>query len=211
MNDSKDTSAFWDRVAQRYARMTLRNPAAYEQTLNLVKAHLRPDFNVLELGCGTGTTALRLAPFVAQYDASDYSAAMIAIAAEKKTAEAADNLTLHVARSGDGSLPRGPFDMVVGFNILHLLPDRSVAFAEVHDLLRPGGLFMSKTPCLGGAYRLAAPLVALLRLFGKAPQFTFLSPDALERDITNAGFTIRARGAHPEGSVRHYIVAEKAP
>jgi len=211
MNDSKDTSAFWDRVAQRYARMSLRNPAAYEQTLDLVKAHLRPDFKVLELGCGTGTTALRLTQFVAQYDASDYSAAMIAIAREKQTAERVHNLALHVARSGNGSLPRGPFDVVLGFNILHLLPDRQLAFAEVFDLLHPGGLFISKTPCLGGVYRLLSPIVALLRLFGKAPQFTFLSADELERDITNAGFTVRARGAHPEGSVRHYIIAEKVP
>lgn len=211
MPDSKDTSAFWDSVAPRYARMALRNPAAYEQTLDLVKAHLQPDSRVLELGCGTGTTAMRLAPFVAQYDASDYSAEMITIAKEKKADEEVHNLALHVARCGDGSLPRGPFDMVLGFNILHLLPDRSAAFAEVFELLHPGGLFISKTPCLGGIYRLLAPVVTLLRLFGKAPQFTFLSANALERDITNAGFTIRARGAHPEGSVRHYIVAEKAP
>jgi hypothetical protein len=43
-----------------------------------------------------------------------------------------------------------------------------LALKEIFDLLRPGGLFISKTPCLGGVYRLLQPVLAALQLFGKA-------------------------------------------
>ena len=205
----KNPSAFWDRVARRYAGMSMRHPDAYEATLRLVRAHLRNDDRVLELGCGTGTTALQLAPSVERYVASDYSAEMIVIAGEKKAEAYAENLELCVAQTGDGSLPDGPFDAVLAFNVLHLLPDRRVAFKEISQRLRPGGLFISKTPSLGGAFRFLQPVVALLRLFGKAPSFNFLTPALLEAEIENAGFKIIERGNYPARPPSRFIVATK--
>lgn len=209
MNKTQTPAAFWDRVARRYAKMSMRNPDAYEKTLDLLREHLQKDGRVLELGCGTGSTALSLAPSVAHYVASDYSDEMIAIAAEKQMADAVHNVTFCVAQSGDGSLPDGPFDAVLAFNVLHLLADRRIAFNEVMYRLRPGGLFISKTPCLGGGYRMLQPLVAALRLFGKAPRLDFLTPAVLEREITNAGFKIIARGDYPKRPPSRFIVASK--
>jgi len=209
MRATKPPQAFWDRVAQRYAAMQMRNPDAYEATLALVKPRLRPQDRVLELGCGTGATALRLAPAVGDYVASDYSGAMIAIAQQAKTDADTQNITPLVAGPGDGSLPEGPFDATLAFNLLHLLPDRRAAFSEVFDLTRPGGLFISKTPCLGGVFRLLQPALALLRLFGKAPDFNFITSETLERDIRNAGFVIMERGDDPSRFPRRFIVAQR--
>ena len=58
---SKETQ-FWDRIAPRYAKSPVRDQAAYEHTLDRVAHYLRPEHQVLELGCGTGTTAVHLAP-----------------------------------------------------------------------------------------------------------------------------------------------------
>lgn len=44
---------------------------------------MRPDKAVLELGCGTGSTALTDAAHVPRIDATDVSAAMIAIGLDK--------------------------------------------------------------------------------------------------------------------------------
>lgn len=205
----KSSAAFWNRVARRYANMSIRNPAAYEATLDMVLAQLSPKDHVLELGCGTGTTALKLSPSVGQYVACDYSYEMIAIANEKQTAERIDNLGFRVARAGDESLPQGPFDAVLAFNVLHLLTDRHAAFEEVSQRLYPGGLFISKTPCVSGLFRILQPVVAILHAFGKAPQFNFLSTKKLERDLVNAGFEIveaSDSGTHPP---RRFIVAKK--
>ena len=160
MNKDKNAASFWDRVARRYAAMPMRNPDTYEATLERIRAHLKPTDRVLELGCGTGSTALRLAPLVAQYTAVDFSAEMIAIARERQAEGEVANLDFVVVTVADGSFPDGPFDAILAFNVLHLLPDRDTAFADTFGRLRTGGLFMSKTPCLGGVYRVLQPVVA---------------------------------------------------
>ncbi|NKX44703.1 class I SAM-dependent methyltransferase [Roseicyclus persicicus] len=201
-------AAFWNRVARRYAAMPMRNPAAWEETLALTAARLAPSDRVLEIGCGTGSTALRLAPDVARYTATDDAAAMIAIATER----AAGTPTLHPlqARPGDGSLPAGPHDAILAFNLLHLLPDLPAALAELHGLLKPGGLLITKTPCLGGPWLALWPPVRLLRAFGKAPPLRFLTTTTLERRITAAGFTIEHRADLPRRPPSRFLIARRA-
>jgi len=206
---TQDARAFWNRVARRYARMDIRNPDAYEQTLDTVRAHLSETDHVLELGCGTGTTAFRLAPGVRRYLASDYSSEMINIALERQPTETHGNLGFHVGQIGDEDHPTGPFNMVLCFNFLHLLDDRQKVVAEIHKNLEPGGMFISKTPCLSGVFSLLQPVVLILHAFGKAPSFKFLSSKRLETEIKTAGFEIMETARHPEGSVRHVIVAKK--
>ena len=210
MANAQESSAFWDRVARRYAGMSMRNSSAYETTLDRIRAYLNREDLVLEMGCGTGTTALRLAPLVRHYIATDYSAEMIDIGREKQVEAVVENLNFDISQSGDGSLPEGPFDAVLAFNVLHLLPDRRVALDEIRGRLRPGGHFISKTPCLGGVYRILQPVAAILRLFGKAPPLDFLTPALLERMISEAGFTIREHGDYPARPPSHFIVAVKA-
>jgi cyclopropane fatty-acyl-phospholipid synthase-like methyltransferase len=55
---------FWNWMAKRYARQPVANEAAYRQKLETARSYLRPDMNVLEFGCGTGSTALLHAPHV---------------------------------------------------------------------------------------------------------------------------------------------------
>ena len=79
-------AAFWDRIAPKYARTPISNMDAYEATLARVKTHLSETDTVLELGCGTGTTAMKLAPGVAHVTASDVSGAMIGIGRARASA-----------------------------------------------------------------------------------------------------------------------------
>jgi len=208
MNTS-DPRAFWNRVARRYARMDIRNPDAYEQTLDSIRTHLSETDHVLELGCGTGTTAFRLAPGVRYYLASDYSSEMIDIGLERQPPETRENLDFYVGELGDGNHPAGPFNTVLCFNFLHLLDDRQAMLADIHKSLESGGMFISKTPCISGLFRLLHPVVLILRTFGKAPSFRFLSSKRLEAEIKIAGFEIIETARHPEGSSRHVIVAKK--
>lgn len=207
---TQNSADFWNKVARRYANMTIRNPEGYEATLERVRSYLRPNDQVLELGCGTGTTALKLGGLVKRYVACDYAGEMIAIANEKKSQEANGAPEFLIAQTCDGSLPRGPFDVVLAFNVLHLLSDRRTAFDEVADRLPSGGYFISKTPCLSGFFRVLKPIVVVLQWFGKAPNFNFLSAAQLELEIKNAGFRVVADGDKTRKSPRHVIVAQKA-
>ena len=75
---------FWDRTSRKYAASAILDRAGYERTLDRTRALLGSGDRVLELGCGTGTTALLLADDVQHYLATDISAGMIAIANEKR-------------------------------------------------------------------------------------------------------------------------------
>jgi SAM-dependent methyltransferase len=202
-------AAFWNGMARRYAASPMRSPENWEKTLDLTRARLSPGAEVLELGCGTGSTALRLAPHVARYVATDDAGAMIDIARQKLAAEPVGGLSFAAARPGDGSLPPGPFDAVTAFNLLHLLPDLPTALAETRGLLKPGGLLIAKTPCLGGRYLALWPVVAALRLFGKAPPLRFLRPARLEAIIEAAGFAIEERGDYPARPPSRFVVARR--
>ena len=57
---------FWDRIARKYAASPIKDIAGYERTIARIAQLLGPTQSVLEIGCGTGTTALKLAPLVAR-------------------------------------------------------------------------------------------------------------------------------------------------
>ena len=203
---------FWDRASRKYARSAIADPNGYERTLQRARAHLQPGNSVLELGCGTGTTALRLADGVRSYLATDISGGMIAIADEKLAVELIPALSFRTATAEELVHEESRFDAVLGFNYLHLVRDAPDTLRSIHVLLKPGGLFISKTPCLGDMN----PLIRLLLLpamqaIGKAPHVSSLGASALEQLIIGAGFDVLVRESHASKGKdqRPYIVARK--
>ncbi len=202
---------FWDRVARKYANDKIKDIGGYERTVERTRALLSECAHVLEIGCGTGTTALRLAPFVARFEANDVSSEMIAIAREKARAQGCQNVTFEVATAECASGTDGTFDAVLAFNVLHLLTDRRAALAHMHARLKPGGLFISKTPCLSEMNPLIRYAVPVARLLGKAPTVAFFNALELEAEIASAGFAIVARERHgsERKDARIFISAQK--
>jgi SAM-dependent methyltransferase len=202
-----DPAAFWNRMARRYARMQLADPEAYEATLARVLARLSPADHVLEIGCGTGQTAIRLAPAVARYTATDLSPAMIGIARDRPEGRALAHLDFAVA-DPEGA-PRGPFDAVLAFNLLHLLPDLPAGLAAIRTRLRPGAVLLSKTPCLAELSPLLRLALPPLQLMGLAPRFAWLRRSALEAAIAGAGFEILESADYPARRAQRYIAARR--
>ncbi len=202
---------FWDRIARRYAADPIKDLRGYERTIERTRQLLGADATVLEIGCGTGTTALALAPSVARIFATDVSAEMIAIAQERSTAEGAENLKFSVADASTAGEDETRYDAVLAFNLLHLVGDRSEALAQAHRLLKPGGLFISKTPCLLEMNPFIRVAVPIAQWFGKAPGVSFFDAGALEAEIVDAGFTIveRARHGVARKDPRIFLVARK--
>ncbi len=203
---------FWDRTSRKYAKAAISDQAGYERTLDRTRALLAPDMRVLELGCGTGTTALRLAGGVRTYLATDISAAMIAIAEEKRTATPVPSLAFRMATAETLAQEADRFDAVLGFNYLHMLRDVPGTLRGIHDLLAPGGLFVSKTPCLGNMNVLIrVVLLPVMQAIGKAPHVSVFDAAELDRAIRAAGFDIVATEDHSiKGTqARPYIVARK--
>jgi ubiquinone/menaquinone biosynthesis C-methylase UbiE len=203
---------FWDRTSRKYARSAISDQAGYERTLGRTRALLRPGDRVLELGCGTGTTALRLADGVRDYLATDLSAAMIAIANEKHAAASIPSLAFRTATAETLAPDESPFDVVLGFNYLHLVRDLPGTLRRIHVLLAAQGLFVSKTPCVGDMNPLIRlVLLPAMRAIGKAPYVGVCRAAELGRHIRDTGFDILSTESHAtKGSDRRpYIVARK--
>ncbi|MCF6272858.1 MAG: class I SAM-dependent methyltransferase [Rhodobacteraceae bacterium] len=200
-NDHK----FWDRMAKRYARSPVSNEAAYQEKLQKTRAVLGPDFKALEFGCGTGTTAIVLAPEMADYLATDISGEMLSIAREK--AEGVENLRFERARLEEVMPPEDGFDAILAHSILHLLPDKEATISRVFEMLKPGGVFISSTTCMakGGALK---PLLWAGNKLGLLPMVRFFSADALVEAVQAAGFGIEERW-QPTTKATVFLIARK--
>ena len=208
------TIKFWDGIAPKYARTPVRDMDSYSYTLERTRSYLGPRDTVLEIGAGTGSTALELAPSVGHVTATDISPAMTEIGREKARAAGVGNVDFVASDSLVAGLD-GPFDAVLAHNILHLVEDLPGTLNRAHAVLKPGGLFISKTFCKPSgrislfywAMRVALPV---MQAFGKAPFVALMTIRELETAIERAGFTIVETGNYPKGEMRRYIVARKA-
>ena len=203
---------FWDRIAQKYAADPIADMAGYERSMRRTAALLGEDHRVLEVGCGTGTSALRLAERTGSILATDISGAMIAIARQKAAHAGCGNVRFEVAGVDDTLDAHPPYDAVLAFNILHLVPDLDRALATLYDRLKPSGVLISKTACLGAMNPLIRWVaVPVMQAFGKAPHVLSFTVEGLESAIARAGFQIEKREFHATKGkdTRPFIVARK--
>lgn len=203
---------FWDRIARKYAADPIADLAGYEATLRRVQTLLSGDQTVLEIGCGTGSTALRLAPFTRRLLATDVSPGMIAIAREKLAAQPVPQLGFAVADADAPATGQGSYDVVLAFNLLHLVDDLDQALHQAVRALRPGGLLVSKTPCIAEMNPLVPYLaLPLMRAIGKAPRVLCFDARQLQAAISRQGLEIVCVEHHGTRGkdIRPFIVARK--
>jgi ubiquinone/menaquinone biosynthesis C-methylase UbiE len=202
---------FWDRAATKYARDPIKDLQGYERTVERTRELLQGAESVLEVGCGTGTTALSLARSVKRITATDLSGEMIAIARGKAASQGCGNVDFIVAPANAPPADAQLHDAVLAFNLLHLVEDRGAVLANLGRHLKPGGLLVTKTPCLADMNPLIRLAVPVMRLLGKAPTVSFFGAKDLAREIELAGFAIEAHEWHGSGrrDTRPFIVARK--
>ena len=154
---------------------------------------------VLELGTGTGATALRLlsAHPEARLTGIDASGEMLGLARARLPG---DRVALHVARLED-PLPGGPFDLVASALCVHHLrgAEKRELFVRVNAELAPGGRFV-----LADVVVPADPADAVTSL---TPDFDH--PSSVDEQLewlADAGFEARVAWRHADLAV---IVAER--
>lgn len=201
---------FWDRSARKYAKGAIADLAGYERTLQRTGALLGAGMRVLELGCGTGTTALRLAAGVRSYLATDISTQMIAVAGEKLAGASVSGLVFRTA-TAEALMREARFDAVLGFNYLHLVRDLPGTLAHIRGLLADGGLFVSKTPCVADMSPLLGFVLPVMRMTGLAPHAGVFRRDQLTASVSAAGFDVLTVENHATkgDDQRPFIVARK--
>lgn len=199
---------FWNRMAKRYSKSPVSDEETYQLKLRKTREYFDSTSNVLEIGCGTGTTAIGHAPYVKHILATDYSAGMLDIARTRAAEARVENVTFLQTDAATVAAPDETFDVVMAHSLLHLVVDPSAVIAQVHSLLKPGGIFVTSTACMSDVAPWIKPLTPLGRAVGLLPSLTFFTRAQLEGMIKSAGFEI-IDDHQPSKKAAVFLVARK--
>lgn len=145
---------------------------------------------MLDIGCGTGTQCDDIAGSVKQVTGIDISGKLLAVAEQRKNERKLDNVEFLQTSLFDEQFFPGRFDVVMAFYVLHFFEDTDAVFKRIHDLLKPDGLFMSETACLGDKNKIIGNLLRFAGHLGLMPKINLLTTRQLEQALEKAGFII---------------------
>lgn len=205
----KGSKEFWNKSAPRYAKSPVRDEGTYQKKLAITQEYFRPDWSILEFGCGTGSTAIIHAPYVKHIVATDISDKMLDIAEQRARDAGIENISFQQGTLDSLELKAESFDAVLGLNVLHLLEDVDAAISRVHGLLKPEGIFISSTALVDEISFFWRLLIPLMQVLGLAPYVNRFGKQALVSKLTNAGFSVDREWQPGKESV--FIVARKCP
>ena len=207
------TEKFWDKVSNKFDKRSKKIDQTEIKTLENTKRYLNVSDIVLDYGCATGSMDIKIKDKIKKIYGIDISHKMIS-AAKRKVAERKIG-NIHFTRSTifDEIYKRESFDVILAFNILHFLEDTQKVMTRINELLKPKGLLISVTPCLGEKKSfkniLTFHLVSLQTKMGMLPYIRFFRISELENSIANANFQIvEIESLHSPGE-QCFIVAKK--
>ncbi|MBE9118017.1 class I SAM-dependent methyltransferase [Lusitaniella coriacea LEGE 07157] len=170
MNKSED---FWNKASKNYDKTEERFEYIHKKARENTKKHLKDSHIVMDYGCGTGTASCEFSSQVKEIQGIDISSEMIRIAKEKAVVSKIKNVNFEKADLFEDKFQNESFDVILTFNMLHTVPNPQNIVHRINDLLKPDGLFISITPCLGQKMsilvNLQIQLVRILCKFGVIP------------------------------------------
>jgi len=187
----KTPRTFWNHRAVHYDELV--GPMyedAYRKTAEHTLQYLAPADRVLEFACGTGIVTESVAPHVSHIRAIDISDEMVVRAQEKLTAAGLTNVEVTRTDLFDPCLEEGSFDAVMAFNVLLYVDNFEEVMARIAALLKPGGMFLSASDCLGGSFTKVAIRKFIHSRTGKMPYVAFFTRKSLARKIAQNGFDV---------------------
>jgi 2-polyprenyl-3-methyl-5-hydroxy-6-metoxy-1,4-benzoquinol methylase len=208
------TEKIFDMSAKTYDKMEdIRFRQNTIKTLENTKKYLHANDIIMDYGCATGTKALELAGNVKKIYSIDISSKMIEAAKRKAVERKNENVDFAQATIFDERYKRESFDVILAFNILHLLEDNRQAMQRITELLKPSGIFISTTPCLGEKmtfemkYKFSLFLLLIkARLFPSIKRFKY---SELEGLIATGNLQIVEAEKYYHQLSNYFIVAKK--
>ncbi len=199
---------FWDKMANNYDYEEKKDEQIYLKIIDKTKKYLKTSDIVLDYGCGTGLISNEIADNVKVIHAIDISSKMIENAKGKADGRKIENIYFAHTTIFDERYKRGSFDVILVFYILHLLEDTPKVMQRINELLRPGGLIISTTPCMGEKTFLSI-LLSLVSKIGLIPNIRSFKISELEDSIANGNFEIVETECLYQRSPEYFIVAKK--
>ena len=133
---------------------------------------------------------------------------MINIARDKAEAAQIDNVSFETQAVAGHDIADSGYDVIMAHNLLHLLEDPAAAIADAYRGLKPGGVFISSTACIGDMswyFRIIAPVGHYIGLIPLVKVFTQAQ---LMQSFIDAGFVIDHEWL-PGKNAAAFIIAKK--
>ena len=187
-------AAPWNLVADGYAETTMQLLAQYAEEA-IISSRLKPRAVILDVACGPGSLALRLASEAESVHGIDFSEAMLAIFRQNIERTGQKNI---VIQHGDAqALPYadGMFDAAFSNFGLMFFPDRHKGFAEIYRTLKPGGtVAVTSWAPIDQSPAMQAMFGALKAIKPELPEpqrsvASLENPDVFRQELLDAGFS----------------------
>ena len=201
---------FWDKQAKDYSDDQQKIDLSKNKDFITTLKYLNTDQIVLDYGCATGIVSNAIADKVKEIQGIDISPKMIEIAKRTASERYIKNIKYAQATIYDERFQKESFDVVLAFRILHVLENPQAAVHRINELLKPGGVFISVTTCMG-AYRVAFSFIAsLLKKLGIFPvHLNWFKLQGLQEIITEGGFQIAEYEKMDDRIACYCIIAKK--
>ena len=211
MNKSEE---FWDGASKNYDKTEERFEYIHNRSRDNTSKHLKDSDTVLDYGCGTGTAACQFSRLVKEVHAIDISSKMIEIAKEKANAGEIENVIFEQSDIFDNKYSTQSYDVILAFNMLHTVPNPQSVIQRIDELLKPEGLFISVTPCLGQKMsflvNLQIQLVRFLCKFGLIPiPIRRITSSEVNNLLETGGFQAIESEQIYKGASSYFVVAKK--
>jgi ubiquinone/menaquinone biosynthesis C-methylase UbiE len=204
------TEKFWDRFARSYESRVDEDDKVAITTLDLTRKYIQSSDIVLDFACATGKYAFEIAPQVSEVWGIDISSEMIAVAKNNAVERGIANVQFLQAEIADPRLDGESFDVVLAFNIFHLVEDPPQVVKRIGGLLKPRGSFISITPCLGAGGSLAGLLIRFMSALGIVPRIHPYKPGGVEALIANAQFDILESQTVSDSTSNIFLACQKS-
>jgi 2-polyprenyl-3-methyl-5-hydroxy-6-metoxy-1,4-benzoquinol methylase len=198
---------FWDRIASKFDKIEA-NDIAYKIFIEKARSYLNANDTVLDFGCGTGLICNEIAENVGFIQAIDISAKMIDICKFKASERKIKNIDFERTTIFDEKFKAGSFDAIIAFNIFHLLEEPQKYFQRINQILKPGGLIISSTPCMSEAILLNSVL-KVFSFIGLTPKLNSFTSSEMEHMLLNESFkTVELNKIKPKSPI-YICILEK--
>ncbi len=179
----KNSIEFWNKQACKFS---VNESNEMKESIEKIYKYIKPNMLVLDFGCGTGVSSRAISKAAEQVIGIDYSDKMIDIA--KTSTNDESNIKYLVGTIDDEEVNSVKYDVVLALNVLHLVDDLELTLQKINHILKPSGMLISATPCLGEKNKVTKFLFKLLSKVRLLIQVNPISFAELRESMSKVGF-----------------------
>lgn len=205
---------FWDTASKNYDSTEERFEPIHSWSREKAKQYIGANDTVLDFGCGTGTVTCEFAKLVRKIVAIDVSNEMVELAKAKCAADDTQNAEFRKTTIFELEMNNESLDVVLAFNMLHTIPNPQESVRRIRHLLKPGGTFISVTPCMAEKKSVSVSVQILLfrtlSAMGLVPiRFERYTSVDIDNLITENSFQLIESETMFAGATSCFVVAKK--